>query len=194
MHGLSATRTSCLECRQRVDKSLSRILVIGTSGSGKTHVAKALAAALDLTFVENDAIIWRANWVEAPRDEVLRDFELATRGDRWVIDGNLAGTHPEDQLVLSRADTIVWLDLPRREVWPAITRRTLMRAWTKQPLFHGNVERWDQVWSRDSMIVWSIKTFARRRRAYTTLFAEHGDKHLVRLRSRREVDAWLAAR
>lgn len=171
------------------------MLVIGTSGSGKTHVAKAVAAALDLTFVDNDAIIWRANWVEAPRDDVLRDFELATRGDRWVIDGNLAGSHPEDLLVLGRCDTIVWLDLPRREVWPAITRRTLMRAWTKQPLFHGNVERWSQALSRDSMIVWSVKTFARRRRAYTALFADpqHADQQRIRLRSRSEVEAWLAA-
>lgn len=172
-----------------------RILVIGTSGSGKTHVARAIAKRLGLIYVDNDAVIWRANWQPTPRDEVVAGFDRATQGDGWTIDGNLAGSHPEDRLVLARCDTIVWLDLPRREVFPQIIRRTLTRAWTKQPLFHGNVEGWRQVLSRESMIWWSIKTFARRRRAYTALFAEpaHASKTLVRLRSRAQVDAWLAA-
>lgn len=167
--------------------------MIGTSGCGKTHTARALAARLDLRYIDNDAIIWRANWQPTPRPLVLAGFDAATATDRWVVDGNLAGPHPEDQLVLSRCDTIVWLDLPRREVFPAIVRRTLRRAWTKEPLFHGNVERWSQVLSRESMIVWSIKTFARRRRAYTKLFAQRTDKTLIRLCSRTEVDAWLAS-
>jgi adenylate kinase family enzyme len=172
-----------------------RIVVIGTSGAGKTYIARALATRLGLTYVENDAIIWRANWQPAPRDEVLAAFDAATRGDGWAIDGNLAGSHTEDQLVLARCDTIVWLDLPRREVFASIVRRTLVRAWTKEPLFHGNVERWRQVVSRNSMIWWSVKTFARRRRAYRVLLASpvHADKIRIRLASRAHVDAWLAA-
>jgi adenylate kinase family enzyme len=172
-----------------------RIVVIGTSGAGKTYVARALATRLGLTYIENDAIIWRADWQPAPRDEVVAAFDAATRDDRWAIDGNLAGSHREDQLVLARCDTIVWLDLPRREVFASIIRRTLQRAWSREPLFHGNVERWQQVLSRDSMIWWSVKTFARRRRAYRALFADprRADKIRIRLGSRAHVDGWLAS-
>ncbi len=165
--------------------------MIGTSGSGKSFVARAIANRCGLEYIDNDAIIWRPNWQETPREERPALFDRATAGERWVIDGNLAGTQPEDRLVLARCDTIVWLDLPRREIWPAIAIRTIRRAWTKEPLFHGNVERWSQVLSRDSMILWSIKTFARRRRAYTKLFAELTGKIAIELRSRREVNAWL---
>lgn len=171
---------------------MQRVLVIGTSGSGKSYVARAIAERTGLTYVDNDAIIWRANWQPTPREERVEIFDRTTAQDSWVIDGNLAGTHEEDRLALARCDTIVWLDLPRREIWPAIAVRTLRRAWTKEPLFHGNVETWRQVVSKDSMILWSIQTFARRRRAYTELF-QRIEKLRIRLRSRAEVNRWLAS-
>jgi adenylate kinase family enzyme len=177
----------------------SRICVVGTSGSGKTYVADALARILDVTYICNDAIIWRADWQETPADERYAEFDAATRADAWTFDGNLnpqsvaADRLSDDLLILSRCDTIVWLDLPRRQVWSAITQRTLWRAWTKEPMWHGNVERWRNVFSRDSMIWWSVKTFARRRRIYGAFFDDptYADRTRIRLRSRREVNAWL---
>ena len=38
----------------------------------------------------------------------------AVTGERWVIDGNY--TSQVKDLVWARADTVVWLDLPRRTV------------------------------------------------------------------------------
>jgi hypothetical protein len=80
-------------------------------------------------------------------------------------------------------------------VWWSITRRTLGRAITKEPMWHGNVERWRSVLSRDSMIWWSDKTFARRRRIHAALFADptHANRARIHLKSRREVNDWLAA-
>jgi adenylate kinase family enzyme len=172
----------------------TRICVIGTSGSGKTYVAEALAAKLGLRYVSNDELIWAANWQEVPRDQRYVAFEAATRDGGWTFDGNL-GPDAADQLILTRCDTLVWLDLPRWQVWSSITRRTLGRAITKEPMWHGNVERWRTVLSRDSMIWWSIKTFAKRRRIYTALFADPADASRTRihLQSRREVNQWLAA-
>jgi adenylate kinase family enzyme len=168
-----------------------RICVIGTSGSGKTFVAEALARLLVIPYVCNDAIIWRPDWVPTPRGVRAAEMDEATRGPAWTFDGNFGS--PEDAIVLERCDTIVWLDLPRRQVWSAITQRTLWRAWTKEPMWHGNVERWRNVFSRDSMIWWSVKTFARRRRIYGAFFDDptYADRTRIRLRSRREVNAWL---
>jgi adenylate kinase family enzyme len=171
-----------------------RIAVVGTSGSGKTYVAEALARRLDLTYVSHDAIIWRANWQETPRDEVYADVDAATQAEGWTYDGNL-GPRPPDQLVLSRCDTLVWLDLPRREVWWSVVQRSLRRVIGRTKLWHGNVERWGMLVSTDSIIWWSVKTFARRRRVYGALFADpaYADKTRIRLRSRREVNDWLAS-
>ncbi len=166
--------------------------MIGTSGSGKTHVAEALATLLGLRYVCNDAIIWRAGWQPAPPDEVYAAIDAATREDGWTFDGNL-GPSAGDRLVLGRCDTLVWLDLPRREVWWQIIRRTLARTIGREPLWHGNSERWRTLLSADSMIWWSIKTFSRRRGAYARLFADprYAGVIRVRLRGRGELDRWL---
>ena len=125
-----------------------RICVIGTSGSGKSYVARALAGRLRLRYIESDALIWRAGWEQVPRDEQYLAFDGATRKGGWTFDGNI-GPSPEDQLVLSRCDTLVWLDLPRWQVMASITRRTLRRVLTRGRLWHGNVEPWRRVVSRE---------------------------------------------
>jgi hypothetical protein len=96
--------------------------------------------------------------------------------------------------VLSRCDTLVWLDLPKREVMASIVRRTLRRALTRERLWHGNVERWRTVLSRDSMVVWAWRTYDRRKAQYDALFADpaHAHRARIRLTCRREVDQWLA--
>lgn len=167
--------------------------MVGTSGSGKTFVAQALAERLGLRYVSNDALIWRANWVEVPDDERPEAFDVATREDGWTFDGNL-GRGPGERLVLGRCDMLVWLDLPRWQVMWSVTVRTLGRMVTRERLWHGNVERWRTLLSRDSMVLYTWRTYGRRKRQYEALFASgEGPAVKVRLRSRREVDRWLAS-
>jgi adenylate kinase family enzyme len=156
-------------------------------------VAQALAAALGLTYISNDAIIWRAGWIATPRDERAAEMDAATRGGSWTFDGNL--TSAEDLIVLERCDTLVWLDLPRWQVWSQVLWRTLGRLLRGTRLWHDNVESWRMFFSRESILLWSVTTFARRRRQYDSLFADpaHTHRNRIRLRSRREVDRWLAS-
>jgi hypothetical protein len=39
-----------------------RIVVVGTSGAGKTTMAKSLAGKLDLPCIELDRLRWEPNW------------------------------------------------------------------------------------------------------------------------------------
>ena len=39
-----------------------RVVVVGTSGAGKTVMAKRIASALDLRFIELDRLHWEPNW------------------------------------------------------------------------------------------------------------------------------------
>ncbi len=170
-----------------------RICVVGTSGSGKTYVARVVAGRLGLRYISSDALIWRANWEAVPRAEQYVAFEAATAIGGWTFDGNL-GPSPEDQLVWSRCDTLVWLDLPRWQVMASITRRTLWRAITREPLWHGNVERWRRVFSRDSMVPWAWSTYSRRKGEYAALFAAPDDRRSrIHLTSRGEVNRGLAS-
>lgn len=174
-----------------------RICVVGTSGSGKTHVARQISARTGIPYVSNDAMIHGPNWSEVPQDQRYANFDVATRdgdGRGWVLDGN-PGPRPEDQLALSRCDTLVWLDLSRRQVMSSITLRTARRLITRERLWHGNTERWSSLWKNDSMVSWAWRTYARRKRQYAELFADsaHAHRTRIRLATRAEVDAWLAS-
>ena len=43
--------------------------MVGTSGSGKTTVGRALAARLDIPFIELDSIFHQPGWTELPEEE-----------------------------------------------------------------------------------------------------------------------------
>ena len=172
-----------------------RICVVGNSGAGKTHVARKLARAHGLEYVSCDAIIFRESWQHPPPEEQRAQLLAATSGDRWSFDGNL---RPDGswRFVLERADTIVWLDLPRAEAHAQLLARTLRRCATGEKLWHGNQETFRQAFlSRDSVLWWAIKTHARRRREHAALFDSSEWQHLrrIRLRSRAAVRAWLEA-
>ncbi|HWC29787.1 MAG TPA: adenylate kinase [Dehalococcoidia bacterium] len=171
-----------------------RICVVGTSGSGKTYVAQALAKRLSsITYISNDAIIRRPNWVPTPDDARLAASDAATRLSAWTFDGNLSLCRAEDRLVLDRCDTVVWLDLPRWQVWSQVIWRTLRRYVTREELWHGNRESLRITFSRNSIAWWSVKTFSKRRREYTQLFADpaQATKMRIRLSSRGETNRWL---
>ena len=50
-----------------------RTSVVGSSGSGKSTVARRLADILGVPYVELDAIHWRPGWVEEEPAAVARD-------------------------------------------------------------------------------------------------------------------------
>lgn len=58
-----------------------RIAIVGTSGVGKTTLAKYVAEVLDIPHVELDALFWRPNWQEYSTGEFLAQVEAATSED-----------------------------------------------------------------------------------------------------------------
>jgi adenylate kinase family enzyme len=170
---------------------VNRIVVVGTSGAGKTTFARAIAERLKLRRIELDALHWEPNWTEAT-DEVFRArVAAAIASDRWVIDGNYRQVR---DLYLPLVDAIVWLDLPLRTCLRRIVIRTIRRAWTGETLWGTNHESWRRTLSRDSMVLWVLTTHRRRRREYAAEFADaaYGRVRIERLRSARAADAWLA--
>jgi adenylate kinase family enzyme len=170
-----------------------RVNVVGTSASGKSTFARALAARLAVPHVELDALHWEQGWT-ATSAAVLRErVTRATDGDAWVVDGNYSAVR---DIVWARAQAVVWLDFPLRTVlWRYLTR-TQRRIRSREEIWSGtgNRERLTMhLFSRDSLLWWILSTYRRRRREYPPLLAANPHLTAVRLRSAREADAWLAA-
>jgi adenylate kinase family enzyme len=163
-----------------------RISVVGTSGSGKSTVAARAARRLGIPHVELDALRHGRGWAETPDGEFRRRVAALAEGDRWIIDGNYTMVR---DLVWARATAVVWLDLPRALVMAQVIGRSVSRAVTRRELWNGNRENPLHWLHSDHPIRWSWSTHARRRAEYL----EAMQPHWVRLRARREIDAWLAS-
>src|SRR5919201_1062078 len=158
-----------------------KIAVVGTSGSGKTTVARELARRFGVPHVELDALFHGPNWKETPADEFRRLVAAATDGSGWVVDGNYESKLGD--LVLGRADTVIWLDVPLRVALTRVTRRTIRRIRTGEELWNGNRESWrGGFFGWESMFVWTIRSHLKRRRAVPLQLARHPNLHVVRLR------------
>jgi hypothetical protein len=101
-------------------------------------------------------------------------------------------------VVWPRADTVVWLDLPKRIVMRRIVGRTFWRVATRAQMWNGNRERWRNVFSWDpqvSIISWAWHHHGRYRARYEAAVADPENGHLrfVRLTSRGEVRRFLRA-
>lgn len=169
----------------------ARINVVGTCGSGKTTVAKSLAGLLGVPHVELDALFWRSGWGEATDPELRAAVSEAAAGDAWVIDGNYSRVR---DLIWPRADTVVWLDYSFLCVFSQLLGRTIRRAVLREPLWHGNRESLRTSFlSRDSILLWAVKTHRRRRSQCRALLANPASSHLkvIQLRSPREAERWL---
>ena len=68
-----------------------RIVVVGTSGAGKTTLARRIAASLELPHIELDAINWQSGWRDLTQhdpEEFVRRVDEAIEAEAWVVDGN----------------------------------------------------------------------------------------------------------
>lgn len=175
-----------------------RIVVVGTSGSGKTTMARRIAAELNLPRVEIDAINWQPGWVglnAVDPPEFVRRVDAATSGERWVCDGNYSAIR---DLLWRRATHLVWLDYPRHVVMRRVILRSIRRAIDRRELLPGtgNRESWRK-WGRASHpIRWAWSTWRRRRSETGALLKEPRYAHLTVLRLRhpreaRRVGPWL---
>jgi adenylate kinase family enzyme len=179
------------EFKQIPRTSHNRISVVGTIGSGKTTFARKAAKLLDSPHIELDALHWEPHWKEAPNELFRERVKKSLSGETWVVDGNY---HQVRDIVWGRADTVVWLDYPFRTIINRLSRRTFRRILSHETLWNGNKEHIRGIFSRDSVFLWALKSYRRRRRQYPLLLNKPENSHLsvVRLRSPTETTQFLS--
>ncbi len=172
---------------------MRNVSVVGNSGSGKSTLSRSIAEALGVIHVEIDAIYHQPGWMELPEAELVTAIDAATSGDGWVIDGNYSAV---TDLVWARADTVVWLDLPRSLIMRQILARTTRRVVRREELWNGNRERVGKVLHPDperSIIRWAWTQHDRYVQRYEARMADPrwSTLDVLRLRSRTDVGVFL---
>jgi adenylate kinase family enzyme len=173
-----------------------RIVITGTSGAGKTTLARAIAAQLALPHVELDAINWEAGWRDLVRydpPEFIRRVTEAAAVERWVADGNYG---PVRDVLWRRATHLVWLDYERSVIMRRVIARSLSRVVMRTELWPGtgNRERWWFLMQASHPIRWAWNTWLRLRTETEERLAQPELAHLVvfRLRHPREARGVVA--
>ena len=136
---------------------------MGPSGSGKTTLGKHLAENLGFPFTDLDDLYWLPNWIIRPSKEFSSLIEDATSSDCWIICGNQSKYR---HLFWPKADTIIWLDLPLYLLLWRVLRRSIKNLFFKDEICNGNQETLRQFFSSQSIVLWLLKSYFRRRRDY----------------------------
>ena len=171
---------------------MQRIAVVGPSASGKSTLARLLSIRLGVPWLELDSVFHQPDWTQLPDEEMRRRVGAFVAGDAWVVDGNYSQVR---DLVLGRADTVVWLRPTRSRVLRQVLARTSGRLLRRQELWNGNRERLRNVLSRDperSIVAWAWQTHGTYDERYSPLKAAAPEgQRWAELHDRRQVEEFL---
>ena len=99
---------------------MQRVAVVGSGGAGKSALARQIGAITGLPVIHLDHHYWGPGWEPTPNVVWVERQRALLEGPRWVVDGNYGGTL---ELRATLADTIVFVDLPRRVCLSRAMRR-----------------------------------------------------------------------
>ena len=163
---------------------MNRIMIVGPCGSGKSTLAVRLRRMLGIASYHLDQLSFAANWVERPEEEWRSQLERIVASERWIIDGNDAGTMP---IRLARADTVLFLDFaPARCVWRVLKRVATHRGATRPDMAPDCPERL----SLSFLFYVATWNGSPRKRVETQLSGSEGK--IVTVKDPKSLEGWLS--
>ncbi|HYJ91136.1 MAG TPA: hypothetical protein VEV84_07505 [Pyrinomonadaceae bacterium] len=164
---------------------MKKIIVIGSSGAGKTHFSSELSERLGIELVHIDKIYWQPGWTEPSKDEWKAKLAEILKGDAWIIDGNYTATV---EMRLAACDTAIFLDIRRTLCMWRVIRRTFRFFRRSRPDMADGCREWLDF--QFLLFVWNYPKVTRPR-IMTMLKAAEPTTRIIYLRSPREVKQFL---
>jgi adenylate kinase family enzyme len=166
---------------------MQRILVMGSSGSGKSTFAQRLSGITGIPIVSLDALFWKPGWMPSEAAEFEARVTDAACRPRWIMDGDYISRAGEIRRRF--ADAVIWFDLPRSTCMIGIMTRIATSYGRVRPeMAPGCPEKIDPEFFR---YVW---TYRQQRRPKLLQYVEglRPDQALVCFTSRAQADRYLA--
>lgn len=169
---------------------MRRIMIVGGPGSGKSTVGLALGRALGLPVFHLDRLYWGPGWSALS----LQDREAALARvlalPAYVLEGSTPATYDAR---LADCDTLIWLDLnPGLRLFRILARVRRTRGRTRPDLPPESPE--DHPVHRSRFWRQLARDLPQEQTRFATLAAKaRPGTRIIRLRSRREVKAFLQA-
>ena len=149
---------------------------------------------MHIDHIEMDQLFWKPNWQMASDEEFF--FELGNileKNEAWILDGNYSRTIP---IKWKRVESVIWLDYSFMRTFLQALKRAIYRSISKKELWvgTGNKETFRKsFFSRDSIILWTIKTHKKVRARYENLMNDddYSTINFIRFRTPREANNFL---
>jgi len=162
-----------------------RIMIMGSSGSGKSTMARKLGERLSLPVFYMDNLWWLPGWQPRDPDEMYAMHTDIIAQPEWVFDGNYSKAIDER---LARADTVIFLDFTRYIcVWRVLKRRVMYHGKSRPDMTKGCNETLDWEFIK---LVWSYPR--KRARKLAWLSEIEPPKQVYHLKGSRAVKKFLA--
>ena len=167
---------------------MTRVMVIGNAGGGKSTMCKALCAAHDLPYFAIDRIQWRPGWVPTPQDEYDAAHEALLAGPRWLIDGY--GSWESVEHRLAACDTVVFVDHPIRVHFWWATKRQIKSLFVGRPDGPDGCPMFPVTLRLYRMMWWLHHTM--RPKLLAAIEAQRASTRIIHIRSPKQLNAFAA--
>ena len=139
-----------------------RLIITGSSGSGKTVLGHRLGVLLQVQHTDLDLIVIDNKGQRKPFGKTSEELETLALSEEWVLEGS-----PWDvpERAWSTASTVVFLDLPRvHRAWRQFRREFPRRLLETRAEVHG--WKWRRLWGDIRHTLTASRTEGERRRKY----------------------------
>ena len=125
---------------------MKRIMILGSSGTGKTTLGRFLGKKLNIPTLHLDSVYWEKDWnnIDKARfDSYMKQFLIKNKC--WVIDGNYTN-NKHFNYRLNLADVIIILDFGQQISLQGIHKRAeQFKHQVRSDMAEGCIEGIDQV-------------------------------------------------
>ena len=158
---------------------LRRVIVIGSSGSGKSTFARRLRDITGLPLYYLDMIWHKPDKTNISKEEFDKRLDEILSEDRWIIDGNYQRTL---EARLKKCDTVFLFDLPV-EVCLAGAKARIGTKREDMP--------WTETELDDDFRQWIVDFPQKQLPEIYGLLEKYNDKNIVVFKSRQEAETYL---